>query len=337
MMTTSATSTLSRFPAAAADFVRDLYVEHLEEASFLYDQRNYMLESIEMEPHDIAWNEQRCDRHLDALVAGGDLTLATCKERAALGEESGELYAALRVFCRASRPDLVKATLDDLDTEDAEVMAAARDALKHELPQSWSAQVSQWLDEADEARGAILAVAGAYRKLNVGRAIVLNATGPLTNPVPFLWALGRLRERTAMLLFQKFLQDGDDEARQAAAIGALRCGDPRVPGVLRDAVARGEAWAAVPLSLIGELSDCADLERMAGTSGPNAEVTLALGLLGHVADSPASTLRAVASTRLPSSLRDLLTDALLIRYDVCASPGDAWNVRQAQTHQKGAE
>ena len=172
MMTTSATSTLSRFPAAAADFVHDLYVEHLEEAAFLYDQRNYMLKNIEMEPHDIGWNEQRCDRHLDALVAGGELTLEMCKERAASGDEAGEIHAAMRVFCRANRPDLVKGVLDELDTEDAAAVAAAREGLKQELPRSWSAQVSQWLDEADEPRAAILEVASAYRELNVGRAVL---------------------------------------------------------------------------------------------------------------------------------------------------------------------
>jgi hypothetical protein len=84
------------------------------------------------------------------------------------------------------------------------------------------------------------------------------------------------------LLFQKYLQQGDDESKQAAAIGALRCGDHQVADALREAVARSEAWAAVPLALLGELSDFAALERMAGTSGPNAEVALGLALLGHV-------------------------------------------------------
>lgn len=280
-MTPSPTSTLSRFPAAAAEFVRDLYVEHLEEASFLYDQRNYMLENVEMEPHDIAWNEQRCDQHLDALVAGGDLTLAMCEERAALGEEGGELYAAMRVFCRAERPDLVKGVLDELDTDDVGMMAAARDGLKHELPWSWSAQVSQWLDQADEPRAAILAVASAYRDLNLGPALLLHASGPLTDPVPILWALGQLRERRAAGLFEKHSRDADDQVRRAAAIGALRCHGVQVAPMLRQAVARNEVWASVPLALVGELSDFEKLDRLAATAGPNVEVSLALGLLGH--------------------------------------------------------
>ena len=280
MMTSATDTTLSRFPAAAADFVRDLYVEHLEEASFFYDQRNYLLEHIEFEANDIAWNEQRCDRHLDALVAGGDLTLMMCKERAASGE-AGELYAAMRVFCRANRPDVVKDALDELDVTDAELIAAARDGLKHDLPRSWNMQVSQWLDEADEPRGAILAVACAHRDLGVGPALVLNASGSLNNPVPFLWALGRLREPTAMLLFRRHLQDGDLETKQAAAIGALRCGDQQVRGLLRQASARGEAWAPVPLSLVGELGDFEALRRLGNTSSADTDVALAMGLLGH--------------------------------------------------------
>lgn len=413
MMTSATDTTLSRFPAAAADFVRDLYVEHLEEASFFYNQRNYLLEHIEFEANDIAWNEQRCDRHLDALVAGGDLTLMMCKERAASGE-AGELYAAMRVFCRANRPDVVKDALDELDVTDAELIAAARDGLKHDLPRSWNMQVSQWLDEADEPRGAILAVACAHRDLGVGPALVLNASGSLNNPVPFLWALGRLREPTAMLLFRRHLQDGDLETKQAAAIGALRCGDQQVRGLLRQASARGEAWAPVPLSLVGEPSDFATLERLANAIGPDAQVALALGLLGQIAavdillewlemdsvaeaaaialhlmtglcpleepsadvaedqdeaapsggselghialarsraaweptcqqlrqalgenaqiqfgemDSATAAQRGLMSGRAPVRVRDLASDALLIRHGLDASPCDAWNCR----------
>ena len=164
-MTTTATSTLSRFPVAAADFVRDLYVEHLEEASFLYDQRNYMLAHPEFEASDIAWNEQRCDRQLDALVAGGEIALNMCKEQAASGD-GGELYAALRVFCRAARSELVKSLLDELDVNDLQAIAAARDGLREESAQSLSEEAAEWLERAERARAAAQVAAGGMSNGN---------------------------------------------------------------------------------------------------------------------------------------------------------------------------
>ena len=282
MAISPATSTLSRFPAAAADFVRDLYLEHLEEASFLYDQRNHLLEHIEAEARDIAWNEQRCDRHLDALVAGRDSTLAVCQKRAETCEDGGELYAAVRVFCRANRPDLVKTVLDKLKTEDAEMMRAVHDGLSPGLPRSWSTLVAEWLDGMEEACGALLCVASSYRELDVGPAVVMYASGPLDAPAPFLWALGRLGEPTAASLFRKHLHDGDRMSRQAAAIAALRCGDRAVTSLLRTAVDRGEAWPVVPLAIAGELSDFPALERLAAMEDPSVDLALGLGLLGHV-------------------------------------------------------
>jgi len=320
MTTSSLTPTLSRFPAAAAGFVRDLYVEHLEEASFLYDQRNYIIENIEMEAHDIAWNEQRCDRHVDALVVGGEIVMGLCSERAAPHLDAGALYAAIRVLCKLNRPDLVENFLDDLDPGDAETMVAVGDALKHDLPKSWRAQVSQWLEKMDEPRAAILSVASAYRRLDVGSAVVVRASGPLADPVPFIWALGRLQDPSATLVFGKYLRAGDDDQREAAALGALRCGSERIGDSLRQAVALGEAWAAVPLAVAGEYSDFRALERMAHAHGVTPRLALALGLHGHLGafDTLLGWLETNDAQDETATALQLLTGRCPLEYPSCA-------------------
>ena len=52
-------------------FLIELYEEYLEEASFLYQQRQEYLASAELGWLDIAEIESRLEAHLDGLVIGG--------------------------------------------------------------------------------------------------------------------------------------------------------------------------------------------------------------------------------------------------------------------------
>ena len=87
-------------------FERGLHAEHLEEVSFLYEQRLGQLKNPAMAWSGLAEIEDRIEAHLDALVVGGELALEVCRERAAQGD-FGELFAAVSVFCRSQRPPLL--------------------------------------------------------------------------------------------------------------------------------------------------------------------------------------------------------------------------------------
>src|ERR1700685_1058565 len=97
-------------------FLIELYEEYLEEASFLYEQRLSLLQNPEISWKKIGEFEERFEAHIDGLVVGGDLGIEVCKRRAEDGD-FGELHAALRVFCRQNRKELVYAILKDLDLE----------------------------------------------------------------------------------------------------------------------------------------------------------------------------------------------------------------------------
>ena len=60
------------------DFETELYQEHLEEASFLYEQRLTLFDDPEITWLDIEDFEERFEAHIDALVVGEELAL---KER----------------------------------------------------------------------------------------------------------------------------------------------------------------------------------------------------------------------------------------------------------------
>src|SRR5262249_35732245 len=146
---------LMRLPDFAAsdatrEFNTDLYQEHLEEASFLYEQRLSLYDDPEMTWVDIGEVEERLEAHIDALVLGTDLALEVCQRRAEEGEP-GELYAAVCVFCRTGRRDLLIAVLKALDPEDAVRPQAVSDAMKDEMPAEWArALVSELVDDDEK-------------------------------------------------------------------------------------------------------------------------------------------------------------------------------------------
>src|SRR5262245_23691585 len=113
----------------------ELYEEHLEEASFLYEQRLAYLHDPELTWLDLDSWEERLEAHIDALVVGAELALEVCKQHCA--GDVGELHAAMRVFCRQDRSDLAYAVLQNIDPAEEPVVQAVIDALKAECPPAW--------------------------------------------------------------------------------------------------------------------------------------------------------------------------------------------------------
>ncbi len=84
------------------DFATDLFLDHLSEASFLYEQRLGLFDDPELTWKALEDFEQRFEPYIDGLVVGKDSALEVCKQQALAGD-FGELHAAMRVFCRQKR------------------------------------------------------------------------------------------------------------------------------------------------------------------------------------------------------------------------------------------
>src|SRR5438874_11748972 len=149
------------------EFERGLHSEHLEEVSFLYEQRLGLLKNRTMAWSGLADLEERIEAHLDALVVGGELALAVCRERATQGD-FGELFAAVSVFCRSQRPTLLAESLRTLAPQDDSRTAAVADALKYELPAEWTGFVEQALTTRNAQLLPLLAAVSGYRRLSTG-------------------------------------------------------------------------------------------------------------------------------------------------------------------------
>ena len=263
------------------NFLIELYQEYLSEASFLYEQRLGLFNDPEITWLDIDDFEQRLEPHIDGLVVGEDLALEVCKQ--AIDGDFGTLHAAVRVFCRQNRKDLVLEVLKALDPEDKEKITAFTDALKYEMPEEWQNEFIQMLTEGNEKIVTIVATIAGYRRWNTGRqfiqAIEKSSAESLSK---IIWTLGRIREKEAQyLLLQNLLKHEDEAICSASALALLRMGEPTV---VDNCVRNIESdWAIVPLALGGSRSVVSVLLQSPSAGDGSKDYLYALGLLGDIA------------------------------------------------------
>jgi uncharacterized protein (TIGR02270 family) len=264
------------------DFETELYQEHLEEASFLYEQRLTLFDDPEITWLDIENFEERFEAHIDALVVGKEPALNVCKTQAMEGD-FGELHAAIRVFCRQNRLDFVQECLETLDPKDTERVQAISDALNHELPAEWKEEFIRILSEGDQRLIPVLAKLIGYRRLSSGKellhALQQNNSHAVSN---IIWAIGQVREQYARtLLFNKYLKHEDESVRSTTVLALLRIGDPQTLDHCLHSV-HSENWPLLPLGLGGNRSTAAVLIESATNNKASADCLIALGLLGDI-------------------------------------------------------
>lgn len=262
------------------DFVVTLCLDHLAEASFLYEQRLGLFDDTELTWRDIEDFEQRFEPHIDGLVVGEDVALEVCKQKAGEGD-FGELHAAMRVFCRQNRLDLTLETLEQLVPEDKEKLRAAVDAIKHEMPEAWQGKFIWLLRDGHSTIASILAEVIGYRRIPVGQELLQTLQQNNSETIAtVVWALGRLREPNARALLFERLQQGDEAIRSAAVLALLRLGEAQATHYCLQ-FARTQNWPLLPLGLSGDRSVVPYLLDIAGTDQPATDCLIALGLLGH--------------------------------------------------------
>jgi uncharacterized protein (TIGR02270 family) len=256
-----------------------LYLEHYEEAGFLYEQRLVLLDDPDVEWPDVDAFEQRLEAHLDALVLGGTLALDVGLQQAVAGDP-GEYYAALCVACRHRASDQVLALLDGLDPEDADRVRACTAALCDELPPEWG-DVPRWL--LASGRTALVRVGArvaGYRRLDLGREIVAAlATADAGARADLAWAIGRLRVGAGYERLCADFHGAPGPLHDATALTLLRLGEWRVvPACLERARA-----APAGLPLVGMAGGWNEFQRvldLVASRQAGAEGALALGLFG---------------------------------------------------------
>lgn len=256
-----------------------LFREHLEEASFLYEQRGSLFHDPEITWLDIGEFEERFEAHIVALVAGGDLSLQVCREHS-LDGDFGELHAAVRVFCRRKRIDLIQQVLDTLDIKEDERVLAVRNALKQEWPQDWDQELSRMLEQLPDKSIAVMpAVAGFKRIPAEGALSYVLPICPDCVLFPQIKSMGRLQSRSAQAALYEHLKHKDPSIQGAAALSLLRMGmplDQAIPANLEQL----KFWQLMHIALAGGPGYVQRLHhRIEGPAG-TADEALVLGVLG---------------------------------------------------------
>ena len=282
-------------------FTIGLYLEHLEEASFLYDQRLVLLEDPELAWVDLHDFEERFEAHIDALILGEDLAQDVCLQQAEEGD-SGELHAATRVFCRHHKWDVVSALIEALDPDDDERCRAMRDALCHEPSEDLLQGFARKMTEGQPAFMTVALRPIGYRRMPGAEVLVKSLQqlhrGAISDPavadrtdrartIPdpavadAVWSLGRIHYPGARpILYDTFLQHEAEEVRAVAAVALLRIGEPAALQYCAG-VARSQPWALRPIGLGGNRSHVKILMDIAASEAVSPECMIALGLLGE--------------------------------------------------------
>ena len=205
-------------------FFSEIHGEHLEESSFFYEQRGTLFHDPEISWNDIGEFEDRSEAHIDALVVGGDEALFVCQERVIDGD-AGELHAAIRVYCRQKRLDLIQEVLNELDIEDQERVLAVRNALKLEWPRDWHNELERMLKEMPDKSVAVMpAVAGFQRIPAEGALLYVLPICPESVLFPEIKSMGRVKAQNARYELLGLLKDNRQNFCSASALSLLRLG-----------------------------------------------------------------------------------------------------------------
>ena len=253
--------------------------EHLDEVSFLYEQRQVLRVSSDRSWQDLAAIEERLQAHLDALVVGEAIALEVCSRVASEGDV-GHLFGAMCIFCRQKSAAALARTLQTLDHSNAKRVRAVTDALKHELPPEWSTSVTKALAQGDVHLAPVLASVAGYRSMQEAAGLLVDtlARQP-TNATEFIEALGRLHAVQAQPQLSTYLHHVDPVVRHAATVALMRCGVFMSQHAQWEAIAAGRQ-PCIPFALCGGRDLHQVLLRAARTPSASADCLLALGLLG---------------------------------------------------------
>jgi uncharacterized protein (TIGR02270 family) len=264
--------------ALKREFTLALCEEHLDEAAFLYAQRQRILSGEAAAPWpDAKAFEERLEAHLDALSIEGELAIEACKARAA-STDPGDLYAVVRVACQNHHGDLIDLVFEKLPTDNERKIIAVSRALTDEAPDDLE-RICEIL-KAHPEHPEVWAGVGADCRLKDAWPPPQSAEPSAL--APRLRFAGRIYQRDAASELSQALSHEDADVRSEAALALLRL--ERGHRVMQHC--RSENFAMIDLGLGGGPSEVCFLLQLA-TKGPVTDALLiSLGLLGDISAFP---------------------------------------------------
>ena len=263
----------------------DVVEEHLEEAAFLYVQRQHLARTGRATWGRLRSIEGRFEAHLEGLIVAGAEAWPLIRP-AVEDEVAGAAHVAVRLLCRAGDAE---GALALAAAPDAAHVGEAVDALVHEAPPNWTDRLAAELEADDPRRVRVAAaVVGASRRpAGVALMRALARAGEPETEATLVRALGALRYPPARgVLARGYRASAHPSVARATRAALLRFGDS---GTVRDATerAREHPRNALSLALAGDERHGPLLAEAARAGNPGAPVApVALGVLGDPAHVP---------------------------------------------------
>jgi len=264
---------------SSANFQQELYEEHLDEASFLYELRTEAVHDQEIAWMDLEDYDERFEAHLLGLVGGGAHAREVCVN-AALAGVPGDMNVAIRLLCCETNYKALFSLLSKLDFDDYQSFMAVIDALSIGCPPHWLPPLIRFTEEDHPPLLPVMLRVLAWRRAPEASGFLQrNGDNPLLeSQAP--WACGRLAPQSWIGKIRVLLHEGGDTVdRSDCAIALFRIGDHHVLSRLSIA----ESWARIPLGLGGSQTA---VHELMNTTAVSTSGLLALGLLGDIVAVP---------------------------------------------------
>lgn len=267
----------------------DVLAEHLEEASFLWTQRERAMDSPDFTLAEVeAGDEARLRAHLDGLRVGGPPVALRLLRPALEGEEPGRLASAAVVLLASGEQQLVLERWVD----DAERRPWLRHALALCERQELDAPLLDLLPRLEPTLQAELLDVLTFRRVDAG---ALLERMHLTDAEPALLAAALCAARvTQQPVLAPWIRKGLEDSRplvRNAALGTGLIRGLRAAWQACPALAQGEEeprMAMLALSTGGTPADVEKLVKLLGRPALRAEALWALGFSGRIAAADAA-------------------------------------------------
>jgi hypothetical protein len=264
------------------EFLVALYAEHLEEASFLYDQCRHLRRDDETPWTAVAAVEQRLEAHLDALVLGGELALSVARNALEDGD-AGTWFAAVVTWARQGLANDVLAALRGAPMAKPAHLQALTDALCQEANMAWQASLLQALRASSEVHPVLLSLAWRRRWIAAAEVVELARRLPAAS---WPWC-----QTWLVAVPDPGLTDVLPAGWQETAVADTPWANPHWTAVGQGALALRQRapdghHAPLALALVGGRGQAEALLRRLMSQGPTApeapSLCVALGLLGDL-------------------------------------------------------
>lgn len=274
----------SRVDRSVRAFCAHLLREHLEELSFLVEQRRAWATTRLASTERLESLDERIAAHLDGLSTCGSAALTDAAASVAGGDPE-EVFGIVGALLAAGELSQAESVVLALEAADTPRLVAAAEAAVWAAPAACEAWASRLLARGDGRTTRVAARIMGLRRAGDVRELERVAGLSEGDVTAFVWALARLpgTKRPALI---GGMNAEPPATRRLALMGLLRQGNPA--DVAR-AVERVERlpWAALAVAVSAGPAALPRLRAMLDQSlGDRRDVLVALGVLGDVAAVP---------------------------------------------------